>query len=180
MRVAVLMESDFYEPEIYYYRHRFAEEGIELDLISRLWGSDQITFTGHEHRAPITVTTSLEHVSPADYQAVIVPSGMVADRLRYSEKPLDLSPATAFLREAFTLPGVLKGVICHGSWLLAKIPETVRDRPMTCHNNLVGDVVNMGARYRDEDVVVDGDLITGRTGQHCHLFARTLIERLTS
>jgi len=49
---------------------------------------------------------------------------------------------------------------------------------VTTHNNLHGDVVNMGANYVNEDVVVDGDLVTGRTGGHCHQFARQIIDML--
>lgn len=180
-RVAILMESDFYEPEIFYYQRRFAEEEIEVDLLTRLWGQERITFTGHEYRAPLTVDRSLEGLSDDElraYDAVIVPSGMVADRLRFSEKPRDLSPATELMRRAFAMPEVLKGIICHGMWLLAKAPELVRGRPVTCHNNLVGDVLNMGADYRDQDVVLDGDLVTGRSGAHAHLFARALIGEL--
>lgn len=179
-RVALLMESDFYEPEIFYYQRRFAEEGVRLELLTRLWGQREIVFTGHEYRAPLTVNQSLEGVDPGVYDAIIVPSGMVADRLRYSEKPRDLSPATELMKRAFATPDVLKGVICHGMWLLAKVPETVRGRPVTCHNNLVGDVLNMGADYRDEDVVVDGDLVTGRSGAQCHLFARALLGELAA
>jgi protease I len=40
--------------------------------------------------------------------------------------------------------------------------------------------MNMGAIYTDENVVVDGDLVTARTGGHCHLFARTLIDMLAA
>ena len=54
-RIAVLVESDFYEPEIFYYGRRFAEEGAEVDFLTRLWGNDSITFSGHEYRAPFTV-----------------------------------------------------------------------------------------------------------------------------
>ena len=49
---------------------------------------------------------------------------------------------------------------------------------MVAHNNLFGDVRNMGATYTDQDVVVDGDLVTGRSGPVCHLFARTIIDML--
>ena len=38
MKVAVLLESDFYEPELFYYERRFEEENIELDFVTRLWG----------------------------------------------------------------------------------------------------------------------------------------------
>lgn len=180
-KLAVLMESDFYEPEISYYQRRFAEEGAEVHFLTRLWGQPQITFLGHEERTPFTVTESFEGLSDEQlrgFAAVIVPSGMVADRLRYTEDVAQLPPATDFLRRAFAEPTVLKGIICHGLWLAASIPETVRGRPLVCHNNLYGDARNMGARYVDADVVVDGDLVTGRTGQHHHLFARRIIDLL--
>jgi protease I len=180
--VAVLMESDYFEPEIHYYQRRFAEEGAEVHFLTRLWGQEQITFSGHEWRAPFSVHESFEGIDDAtlrSYAAVIVPSGMVSDRLRYTEDVNQLAPAADFLRRAFAEPTVLKGVICHGFWLLATIPETIRGRKVTCHNNLVGDVRNMGAEYVDADVVVDGsDLVTGRTGMHAHLFARQLIDTL--
>ena len=37
-KIGILIESDFYEKEIFYYEHRFAEEGIEVHWLSRLWG----------------------------------------------------------------------------------------------------------------------------------------------
>ncbi|WP_214412396.1 DJ-1/PfpI family protein [Sphaerisporangium fuscum] len=178
VRVAILMESDFFEPEIFYYERRFAEEGVDLDFLTRLWGQPSLTFTGHEYRAPFTVSKSLEDADPAGYAAVIVPSGMVSDRLRYTDDVDRLAPATEFLLRAFDDPDVIKGIICHGMWLASSIPQVVRGRKIVCHNNLVGDVRNMGAEYVDRDVVVDGDLVTGRSGHHCHLFARTLIDLL--
>lgn len=181
-KVAILIESDFFEPEIHYYQRRFAEEGAEVHFLTRLWGQDSITFSGHEWRAPFSAHESVEGVDDEtlrSYDAVIVPSGMVSDRLRYTEDVTKLAPAVDFVRRAFAEPGILKGVICHGFWLLAPIPETIRGRKVVCHNNLVGDIRNMGAEYVDEDVVVDGsDLITGRTGMHAHLFARQIIDTL--
>ncbi|GAB1688725.1 DJ-1/PfpI family protein [Krasilnikovia sp. M28-CT-15] len=181
-KVAVLVESDFFEPEIHYYQRRFAEEGAEVHFLTRLWGQDQITFSGHEWRAPFTAHESVEGVDDEtlrSYDAIIVPSGMVSDRLRYTEDVSKLAPAVDLVRRAFAEPGILKGIICHGFWLLAPIPETIRGRKVVCHNNLVGDVRNMGAEYVDADVVEDGDdLVTGRTGMHAHLFARQIIDRL--
>lgn len=180
-KVAVLVESDYYEPEIWYYQRRFAEEGAEVHFLTRLWGQERITFTGHEWKVPFDVDESFEGIDDDElrtYDAVIVPSGMVADRLRYTEDIEKLPPATEFLKRAFAEPHVLKGIICHGMWLVAPTPELVRGRRVVAHNNLLGDVRNMGAEYVDEDVVVDGDLVTGRTGGHCHLFAKKIIELL--
>lgn len=179
-RIAVLIESDYYEPEIFYYQRRFAEEGADLHLLTRMWGNDRITFTGHEWKIPLEASESFEDIDLADYDALIVPSGIVADRLRYTEDVTKLPPATELLKRAFADPRLIKGIICHGMWLVAPAPELVRGRPITLHNNLLGDARNMGARYVDADVVVDGDLVTGRTGQHAHLFARQIIDMLAA
>ena len=182
-KIAILIESDFYEEEIFYYKHRFAEEGAEVHFLSRLWGNDRLTFLGHEFRAPFEVSESFEDIDDEtlrSFDAVIVPAGMVSDRLRYTENVAELPPATAFMQRAFAEKDVLKGIICHGMWLMAPAPELVRGRRVVSHNNLHGDVINMGAIYTDEDVVVDGDLVTGRTGGHCHLFARRIIDILAA
>jgi protease I len=57
----------------------------------------------------------------------------------------------------------------------------VRGRRVVVHNNLLGDARNMGAIYVNEDVVVDGDdLVTARTGGHCHLLARKIIDMMAA
>jgi protease I len=177
-KIGILIESDYYEPEIWYYSHRFAEEDAELHFLTRLWGQERLTFTGHEWKVPFEVSESFEEVDPADFAAIIVPAGIVADRLRYTNDVEKLPPAAEFMKRAFAAPDVIKGIICHGMWLMAPVPELVRGRRVTTHNNLLGDVRNMGANYVNEDVVVDGDLVTGRTGGHCHLFARQIIDML--
>ena len=84
-KVGILIESDFYENEIFYYQHRFPEEGLELHFLTRLWGQPSLEFTGHEFRAPFSCNESFEALSDSDlddYAAIIVPAGMVSDRLR--------------------------------------------------------------------------------------------------
>jgi protease I len=180
-KIGILIESDFYEKEIFYYEHRFAEEGIELHWLTRLWSQPSLTFYGHEYKVPFECHESFEGMSDEElrsYDAIIVPSAIVSDRLRYTEDVDRLPPATVFLKRAFAEKGILKGIICHGLWLVSPAPELVRGRPVVVHNNLIGDVRNMGAIYTNEDVVVDGDLVTGRTGGHCHLFARRILDLL--
>ena len=182
-KVGVLIESDFYEKEIFYYEHRFPEEGIELHFLTRLWGQQYITFKGHEEHYPFECRESFENMSDEElrsYSAIIVPSGIVSDRLRYTEDVNKSAPATEFIARAFAQKDVVKGIICHGMWLVATKPELVKGRKVTVHNNLIGDAKAYGAIYQDQDVVVDGDLITGRTGGHCHLFARQIIDTIAA
>ena len=180
-KIAILIESDFYEPEIWYYNSRFAEEGADIHFLTRLWGQESLTFRGHEFRAPFECSESFENMDNEtlkSYSAIIVPAGMVADRLRYTEDINKLPPAVEFLKRAFAEKSIIKGIICHGMWLVAPAPELVRGRRIVVHNNLLGDVKNMGAFFVDQDVVVDDDLVTARTGGHCHLFARKIIDML--
>jgi protease I len=181
-KIGILIESDFYEKEIFYYEHRFAEEALDVHWLTRLWGQSSITFYGHEYKVPFESHETFEGMSDSElrsYAAIIVPSAFVSDRLRYTEDLKKLAPATEFVKRAFAEKGILKGIICHGMWLVSSVPELVRGRPVVAHPNLYGDVRNMGAIYTDQDVVVDGDLVTARTGGHCHLFARKIIDILS-
>src|SRR5436190_8025566 len=89
-KIGILIESDFYEKEIFYYEHRFPEEGAELHFLSRMWGQSSIMFKGHEEHYPFECHESFENMSDEtlrSYSAIIVPSGIVSDRLRYTESP---------------------------------------------------------------------------------------------
>ena len=107
----------------------------------------------------------------------------MSDRLRYSEDVNKIPPAVEFLKRAFANKNIVKGIICHGLWLVSRAPELVAGRPLTCHNNLIGDALAYGANYTDEDVVVHEDenmglLVTGRSGDVAGLFASKIIEIL--
>jgi protease I len=182
-KIAILIEGDYYEPEIWYYKFRFAEEGIEVHFLTRLWGQPALTFSGHEFHLPFECRQSFEDMDDPvlkSYSAIIVPAGMVADRLRYTSDVNKLPPAVEFMKRAFAEKDIIKGIICHGMWLLALVPELVKGRKVVVHNNLLGDAKNMGAVYVDEDVVVDGDLVTARSGGHCNFFARKIIELMAA
>ncbi|MCK9159531.1 MAG: DJ-1/PfpI family protein [Bacteroidaceae bacterium] len=180
-KIGILMESDFYENEIYYYQFRFAEEGYEVHFLTRLWGNKSITFLGHELKAPFYCDESFEGMSDKEldsYSAIIVPAGMVADRLRYTEDINKIPPASAFMKRTFQHKGIIKGIICHGLWVMAPVSEVVKGRKMTVHNNLLGDAKNYGVDYVDKDCVVDCDLVSARTGAHCYLMAQEIIKQI--
>jgi len=103
-KVAVLVESDYYEHEIWYYHYRFAEEGIDARFVSRLWGNPSLTFTGHEYKAPFVCDKSFEDIDDREldtYSAVIVPSGIVTrkDRVTNGVRKARIAPIRPSLRE---------------------------------------------------------------------------------
>src|SRR5437867_454910 len=96
-KIGVLIESDFAEVEIFFYQHRFPEEGAQVHFLTRLWGQPSLTFLGHEYRAPFVCRESFENMTDEElrsFAAIVVPGGIVADRLRYTDDPAKLPPAT--------------------------------------------------------------------------------------
>ena len=149
--------------------------------MTRLWGNEAITFKGHEYHAPFECRGDLEKLDDTtldQYAALIVPSGMVSDRLRYTEDLGRIPPASDLLKRAFAKPNLIKGMICHSLWLAAPVVNILKGRRLTCHPNLHGDALAYGAEFVDEDVVVDNDLVTARTGGHAHLLAAALIQMI--
>jgi len=182
-KIGIFLESDYYENEIFYYKFRFTEENIEVHFLSRLWGQNKITFHGHEYKVPMECWESFENMSDEElssYSAFIIPSGMVSDRLRYTEDVTKLPPAVEFLKRIFVNKNIIKGIICHGLWLCAPATELIKGRKLVCHNNLIGDAKAYGAIYTDQDLVVDGDLITARAGDYAHLLAKEIIKQIKS
>src|SRR5262249_35136193 len=78
------------------------------------------------------------------------------------------APAVRLFAEAMRDPGIVKGVLCHGLWILTPVPELLANRRVTCHEVVLADVVNAGGIYTPSDtgIVIDDDLVTGRTGDH--------------
>lgn len=180
-KIGILLENRFIEREVFYYQSFFETEGWKVEYLTRLWGQPRLTFKGLEYQAEITVDHSFENLSDealAEYAAIIVPAGYVADFLLYTEKPGDVSPAGRFLERVMAKPEITKGFICHSLWLAGPIKDSFAGRRVTCHNNIVSHVRNAGINYVDADVVTDGDLITARTGGHHGVFAKAILSNL--
>ncbi|TYQ13277.1 UNVERIFIED_CONTAM: protease I [Acetivibrio alkalicellulosi] len=182
-KICILIENRFIDHEIIYYSNRFAEEGINVDFMTRLWGQPKLTFKGLELGMELSVDKSFEDMDDEtleSYSAIIMPAGYVADMLRYSQKPGELSPCVEFMKRAMEKKHIIKGAICHSLWIFDHIPEVIRGRKVTCHNNVIGSVRNTGAIYVDQDIVIDRDFITARTGGMFAPFARTIINEITN
>jgi protease I len=92
---------------------------------------------------------------PASYDGLVLPGGVAnPDALRMDED------AVAFVRE-FVESGRPVAAICHAPWTLAEA-DVVRGRRMTSWPSLRTDLRNAGAEWVDEEVVVDGNLVTSR------------------
>ena len=173
-RIGVLIEAHFDETEFNRFNEVFPASGYELVYLSHLWDQPELTFTGNDNTAHVTVSQELVGQDPRDYRAIILIGGYAMDRLRYQEHPREgvanSAPAVEFLRKAVAAmdEGTIRiGTICHSLWLFCAAPETLIGRRVTCAHNIMGDVASAGGTlvYDGEqlaDTVVDGNLITAR------------------
>jgi protease I len=198
-KIAVLVESEFIPEEIEVYRHGFAATGAEVHFMSRLWGQASQTFFSDVEetgRTPQTleVTIDFQKVTLKDYAAVIMAANYTSVRLRYFEPPegqplsadmVRSAPAVQFFARAMANPGIVKGALCHGLWILTPNPELLRDRKVICHEVVLADILNCGAQYVPPDaqnlgVVVDRDLVTGRSKHEVRPFVHAIARQILS
>lgn len=159
-------------------------EQIELDMpwqaITSAGGSPELVslhdgtilaFQHLDHGDKKKVDVSLDNVMVEDYDALVLPGGVVnGDFIRADQR------AVGFVREA-VMSGLPTGVICHGGWVLAEA-DVVRGRTLTSYPSLRTDLRNAGANWVDEQVVVDNGLVSSRKPDDLTAFCDCLVEEI--
>ncbi len=196
-KIAVLVESQYVPGEIEAYRYGFGALGAEVHFMSRLWGNERLTFVGEVEQTgqtPQTLEVSIDFqsVKLEDYAAVIMAANYTSVRLRYFASPEGqpvspemgrTAPAVEFFARAMQNPRIVKGPLCHGLWILTPNPELLKGRRVICHEVVLADVLNCGAIYVPQDaqnggVVVDGDLVTGRSWHEVEPFIQAVARQI--
>ncbi len=166
-RIIALAEADYEDLELWYPLLRLREEGAEV-VVAGLGAESYIG----KHGLPIETDAHVDDLAMADFDGILVVGGWAPDKLRRSEQVLEL------VRAADTASKVI-GVICHGGWVPASA-GILKGRTMTCTVGIRDDVVNAGATYIDEPVVVDGNLVTARRPPDLPEYGAALVNALSA
>lgn len=141
-------------------------EGIEVDVAT---SSNNIAIGKHGYPAKPTIT--LSDLNPEKYDVVLVAGGYEApDRLRQR-------PEVIKFVKAMYEKGKIVAAICHGPWVLAS-SNILRGKKATCYPGMKDDLINAGAKYTPEPVVVDGNLITSDRPQSSGFWVNAVIDKL--
>ena len=165
-RVIALVEAEYEDLELWYPVLRLREEGAEVVVA----GLGAPSYTG-KYGLVAEPDAHVDDLHMADFDGILVVGGWAPDKLRRSEKVLEL------VRQA-DAAGKLLGVICHGGWVPASA-GVLKGRTMTCTVGIRDDVMNAGATYVDEPVVVDGNLVTARRPPDLPEYGAALVEALS-
>ena len=166
-KVAILAADMFELVELEEPRKALEEAGAAVEIVSLDDGEIQ----GFDHFDPantLQVDRTVEDASPDDYDALLIPGGVGnPDQLRGDEN------AVAFVR-GFHDAGKPMAVICHGPWMLIE-SGVVRGKRVTSWPTLETDIRNAGGEWVDDEVVVDGRLVTSRKPDDIPAFNREML-----
>src|SRR3954466_9610371 len=167
MKVAVLATDGVEQVELDRPWQALEEAGAEPELVSLEAG----TIRTYDHIDPSekrTVDAVVSSADPDAYGALVLPGGVInGDFVRAD------ADAVAFVK-AFFESGKPVAAICHAGWVLAEA-DVVKGRRMTSWPSLATDLRNAGAEWVDEEVVVDGNLVTSRKPDDLPVFNREMI-----
>lgn len=165
--VGVFVEKDYQDLEVWYPALRLREAGATVLLI----GATSREYKG-KYGYPAVADRLAAEVTAGDLDALLIPGGWAPDFLRRHESVLRL------VRDIYSA-GKPLAAICHAGWVLASA-DVLRGRTVTSFSAIRTDLVNAGALWVDQDVVVDGPLITARTPEDLPAFTRALIKAVAS
>lgn len=169
-KIAILATNGFEESELIEPRRALEDSGAEVHIISPEKG--RIKGWNHENWSKdIGVHKTTLEANPEDYDALFLPGGVInPDKLRRDPN------AVEFVR-SFVKNNKLVAAICHGPQMLIEA-DVVEGRRMTSFGSIKKDLINAGANWVDEEVVIDNNLITSRSPQDLKAFNRRLIEEV--
>lgn len=167
-RVAILVTNGFEEAELVSPKEALEDAGAEALIVSpaekkvRAWDE---TDWGSKYE----VDVPLSEAKASEYDALVLPGGVMnPDHLRLEPK------AISFIREFFDA-GKPVAAICHGPWTLIDA-GVAKGRRMTSYPSIKTDLINAGADWVDQEVVVDNGLVTSRKPDDLPAFNRKMIE----
>ena len=167
-KVAILVADGFEQVEMTKPRDALEEAGAETKIVSLKPG--QIQGMHHADKGDkVDVDLTVTDARPEEFDALMIPGGLFnPDALRANEDALEF--ARHFFRESKPV-----AAICHGPQVLISA-DLVRGRKMTSWPAIKVDMRNAGARWVDEEVVVDNGLVTSRKPDDIPAFNRKMIE----
>jgi protease I len=170
-RVLILAADGFETVELFEPKKALTDAGATVTIASIKPGTIQ-GMKGDINKAETAdVDLTLDEVDTDDYDALVLPGGVAnPDKMRLEERALDII-------QEFMEDDKIVAAICHAPWLLAEA-DVIEGRRLTSFPSIRTDLENAGGDVVDEEVVVDGNLITSRKPDDIPAFNRAIIAAL--
>jgi protease I len=172
-RIAFLATDGVEKVELERPRAAVQEAGGEVELLSVETGEIEARNHDLEPAGTFSVDRAVADARVEEFDALVIPGGTVnADKLRLDES------AVAFVGD-FVRSGKPVAAICHGPWALVEA-GVVKDRTLTSYPSLRTDLRNAGATVVDQQVCIDGNLITSRSPKDLDAFCQAITDQFAN
>ncbi len=174
-RILIIATDGVEQVELTTPREKLSAAGAKVDVAAPKDRQRPSEIRGWDHKDwgdTIPVEKDLEDIDPEPYHALIIPGGQInPDLLRINEKAVQLV-------RHFYDSGKTVASLCHGPWLLIEA-GVVKGTNATSYRSIRTDMINAGANWKDEAVVVDNGLITSRGPSDLEPFVAKIIEEIS-
>jgi protease I len=168
--VAILAANGFEESELREPKKALENAGADVHIVSLEAGDIKGWKDGNWSNS-YKVNKTLDEVSHKDYNALMIPGGIINPNLLRTNKK-----AVSFVKSFFENKKPV-GAICHGAWLLAEA-DVLKGRKVTSYGSIKTDIKNAGANWVDQEVVVDKGLVTSRSPKDLPAFNSKFVEEV--
>ncbi len=165
-KIVALVDEVYEDLELWYPRIRLEEEGWKVVVAGPEKGRE---YHG-KHGYPCRPEAAIDAIEASQFDALLVPGGFAPDKLRRIEHVKSL------VRD-FNADGKLIAFICHAGWVLISA-GILRGRRATSTVGIRDDMLNAGAIWLDEPLVVDGNLVSSRTPADLPQFGQGMVQWL--
>lgn len=166
-KIACLLHHDFEDSEFRIPYERLRDAGHEVVIVGLKTGDE---VEGKRGRESARVEATAKGLSPQNFDGLLIPGGWAPDKLRMD------ADVVALVR-ALVQAGKPTAAICHGGWLLAEA-DVLRGRTVTSYPSIRTDLRNAGANWVDQEVMVDGNLVTSRKPDDLEAFCNAFLGKL--
>jgi protease I len=167
MKKILVFVDDIYEDlELWYPKIRLEEEGWRV-IIS---GPEAARTYRGKHGYPCTADLGIAELASKDYDALLIPGGFAPDKLRRDPMVLRLTREFNEQRKPIAF-------ICHAGWICISA-GILKGKRATSTVGIRDDMQNAGAKWVDQELVIDDHLISSRTPKDLHVFAKALVDKL--
>ena len=169
-RILIIATDGFEQLELTVPRDELRKAGAKVDVATPS-GSSIRGWNKTDWGESAPADRKIADARPDDYDALVLPGGVInPDKLRVDADAMRVV-------QAFLDSGKVIAAICHGPWLLVQV-DAARGRMMTSYKSIRKDVENAGARWIDEEVVVDDGIVTSRSPDDLQAFVLKIIEEI--
>jgi protease I len=166
-KIAVIIDDFFEDSEYSEPSDAFKKGGHQIINIGL---TKSKIVTGKRDKITVRIDEKISDVAVEDFDALLIPGGFSPDKLRAYEEPVD------FVRN-FVQKGKPVFMICHGPQLLINA-KVLEGRIITGWKSIKQDIINAGAEFRDQEVVIDGNLVSSRSPADLPAFIKACLLKL--